>query len=218
MARSAAPARLQSPTRDTITGIVLAGGRGSRMGGIDKGLVPWHGRPLARHALERLAPQVRASAISANRHAPTYASWGVAVWPDTLTGFHGPLAGLLTAMVQARTTWVCTVPCDSPRFPADLVARLTRAATENAAPLALAATRDASGRLQAEPAFCLAHVGLRIALEQFLLGGGRRVREWAESEGAVLVPFDLSHDDPQAFANANTAADLANLASLSDAR
>jgi molybdopterin-guanine dinucleotide biosynthesis protein A len=103
------------------------------------------------------------------------------------------------------------VPCDSPRFPSDLVARLARAALARGAPLALAASRDGQGRLQPEPAFCLAHAGLRPGLEQFLQAGGRRVRQWAEAEGAVLVAFDLPQDDAQGFVNANTADDLAAL-------
>ena len=111
-----------------ITALVLAGGRGSRMGGVDKGLQGFRGLPLALHALQRLQPQVGRVMISANRNLPAYEAFGVPVWPDGLADHAGPLAGFLTALEHCTTPWLLTVPCDSPRFPADLAARLAAGA------------------------------------------------------------------------------------------
>ena len=110
--------------REDITGLVLAGGRGSRMGGVDKGLQNHHGVPLAMHALLRLAPQVGSTMINANRNLAAYESMGVPVWPDALPDYAGPLAGFLAGLERCETPWLVTVPCDSPLFPDDLVARL----------------------------------------------------------------------------------------------
>ena len=112
---------------EDITGLVLAGGRGSRMGGVDKGLQNHHGVPLALHALLRLAPQVGLTMINANRNLAAYESMGVPVWPDALADFAGPLAGFLAGLEHCDTPYLVTVPCDSPRFPEDLVARLASA-------------------------------------------------------------------------------------------
>ena len=114
--------------REDITGLVLAGGRGSRMGGVDKGLQDHRGIPLALHALRRLQPQVGTAMLSANRNLPDYEAMGVPVWSDSIEGYAGPLAGLLTGLEHARTDWLVTVPCDTPDFPSDLVDRLAEAA------------------------------------------------------------------------------------------
>ena len=113
--------------REQITGLVLAGGRGSRMGGVDKGLQSYHGVPLALHALLRLAPQVGSAMINANRNLAAYESFGVPVWPDALPDFAGPLAGFLAGLEHCETPYLVTLPCDSPLFPEDLVARLAQA-------------------------------------------------------------------------------------------
>ncbi|MFT3721179.1 molybdenum cofactor guanylyltransferase MobA [Pseudorhodoferax sp.] len=192
-----------------ITGLVLAGGRGSRMGGIDKGLVPFGGVPLALHALRRLQPQVGSLLINANRHPDVYAGFGVPVVRDAQPDFPGPLAGLLAGLAQARTPYLASVACDTPRFPHDLVARLAAAlAAQPAAGLAMAAAPDAHGRLRPQPVFCLLRAGLQARLRDFLAAGGRKVGAWAAAEHAVLVPFDRAGDDPQAFANANTPEEL----------
>lgn len=198
--------------RAEVTGLVLAGGNGSRMGGVDKGLQPFRGRPLAARALARLAPQVAAVAVNANRHAGIYAGWGAPVWPDADPDRPGPLAGFLAGLAHASTPWLATVPCDTPDFPADLVARLARAAQEADAPLAMAAVPGPDGRPMAEPVFCLLHADLRPGLADALRTGTRAVRRWAAAHPCALAVFDRPHDDPQAFRNANTLEELARMA------
>lgn len=192
-----------------ITGLVLAGGRGQRMGGADKGLLPFHGSTLAGHALRRLQPQVGAVALNANRHLDAYHRLGVPVWPDDVDGFAGPLAGLLVGLERAATPWLLSVPCDTPRFPPDLARRLADGlARQPGAQIAMALAPDGEGRLRRQPVFCLLHTGLRGSLRQFLASGGRRVGEWLEPFGPALVSFDTAADDPAAFANANTPDEL----------
>jgi molybdopterin-guanine dinucleotide biosynthesis protein A len=193
-----------------ITGLVLAGGRGSRMGGVDKGLQPFGGTPLARHALARLRPQVGALAVNANRHLDQYLFMGEPVWPDADTLFAGPLAGLLAGLTRSRTPWLATVPCDSPRFPRDLVRRLAEAAIASDTPIAMAASSAGRGPV-IEPVFCLVHTDLRDDLAEALAGGVRALREWAGHHSPALAVFDQPGDDPQAFANANTLEELAAL-------
>ena len=193
--------------REHITGLVLAGGRGSRMGGVDKGLQTLDGRPLAVHALERLAPQVGALMVNANRHLEAYGAFGVPVVHDADSDFPGPLAGMLAGLLEARTPWVVTVPCDSPRLPTDLVDRLFQAATQAGAPVALAATRGADGTLQPQPVFCLIATRLRDDLAAYLASGQRKIDRWTARHGHALAVFD----DEDAFANANTAQELAAL-------
>ena len=137
-----------------ITGLVLAGGRGSRMGGVDKGLQNHKGVPLALHALLRLQPQVGEVMINANRNLGAYESMGVPVWPDVQSDFPGPLAGVLVGLERCETPYLVTVPCDTPNFPLDLVDRLARALEAESAEIAMAATRE-SGEVMAQPVFCL---------------------------------------------------------------
>lgn len=183
-----------------ITGVVLAGGAGRRMGGADKGLERLHGEALASHALRRLRPQVAALLISANRNHDAYAAFGVPVVADALPDFAGPLAGLLAGLEQARTPYVVSVPCDTPGFPQDLVARLCQALAGGAP----AAYARAGGRHQ--PVFCLAHRHLAPHLRAYLEGGGRRMQQWLGSVGAAVADFG---EDAAPFDNLNTAQDLA---------
>ncbi|MFO6421345.1 molybdenum cofactor guanylyltransferase MobA [Hylemonella sp. W303a] len=185
-----------------ITGLILAGGRGSRMGGVDKGLQAFEGEPMVAHALRRLRPQVSAVAISANRHLPAYEAYGVPVWPDLLPDYPGPLAGLLSGLTHAATPWVLTVPCDAPRFPTDLASRLYRAVRERGADIALPVT----DRL--EPAFCLVATSLRDDLAKYLGMGERKVEAWARQHRWVEVPYRLQGNDAFAFANLNTEEEL----------
>lgn len=194
---------------ERITGLVLAGGRGRRMGGVDKGLQPYRGQPLALHALRRLAPQVGPLLLNANRHPDTYAAFGAPVLCDTLPDFAGPLAGFLAGMAACRTEWLVTVPCDSPEFPLDLVARLAAAAASAQADLAMAATRE-GGALQPQPVFCLLRAGLRASLQAFVDGGERKIDCWTARHHGVSVVFE----DAAAFANANTRQELDRLQSL----
>jgi len=110
-----------------ITGLILAGGRGSRMGGVDKGLQNFNGIPLALHTLMRLGPQVETVMVNANRNLSAYESFGASVWPDASADFAGPLSGFLVGLERAETPYVLTVPCDTPRLPLDLAERLAQA-------------------------------------------------------------------------------------------
>ncbi|GAB4042118.1 MAG: molybdenum cofactor guanylyltransferase MobA [Rubrivivax sp.] len=189
-----------------ITGLVLAGGRGSRMGGVDKGLQPHRGEPLARRALERLRPQVGALLVSANRHLDTYAGFGVPVCRDVLPGFAGPLAGLHAGLAACTTPWLVSVPCDTPDFPPDLVARLAAAQLAEGADIAVAACRE-GGVVRRQPVFCLVPAALRDDLEALLQTGERTVGRWLARHRVATAVFD----DAAAFFNANTADDLQRL-------
>jgi molybdopterin-guanine dinucleotide biosynthesis protein A len=189
-----------------ITGLILAGGRGSRMGGADKGLQNHQGAALALHALLRLGPQVGQLMINANRNLGAYESFGVPVWPDPVGEFAGPLAGFLAGLERCETPLLLTVPCDTPNFPEDLAARLAVALDAEQAELAYAVTME-DGREQAHPVFCLMKGELCESLVAFLHGGGRKIDTWFAQHRAVAVRFD----DASAFFNANTAAELAQL-------
>ena len=191
-----------------VTGLILAGGRGSRMGGVDKGLQNFHGMPLALHTMLRLQPQVGTLMINANRNIAAYESFGVPVWPDVLPDFAGPLAGFLTGLERCETPWLATAPCDTPLFPLDLVARLAFAAQEQDAEIAMAAGREEDGQIRPQPVFCLLRVDLMESLVRFTQGGGRKIDAWTARQRTVIVPFDGPDDDPRAFSNANTLADL----------
>ena len=194
-----------------ITGVVLAGGRGSRMGGVDKGLQNFNGMPLALHTLMRLAPQVGHAMINANRNLAAYESFGVPVWPDVLADYAGPLAGFLTALERCETRWLVTVPCDTPLFPQDFVARLAEAAQQQDAEIAMAAAREEDGQVRAQPVFCLLRVELLESLVRFTHGGGRKIDAWTSRHKTAVVTFDRPGDDPRAFFNANTLAELHQL-------
>ncbi len=186
-----------------ITGLVLAGGRGSRMGGSDKGLQTHRGMPLAMHALLRLAPQVGETMINANRNLGAYESMGAPVWPDALPDYPGPLAGFLTGLEHCTTPYLATVPCDSPLFPDDLVARLAAGLTVDDAEVAIAATIE-DGELRLQPVFCLMRASVLESLVRFTASGRRKIDVWTATLRSVAVTFD----DAQAFVNANTAAEL----------
>ncbi|ROR32320.1 molybdenum cofactor guanylyltransferase MobA [Inmirania thermothiophila] len=187
-----------------VTGAVLAGGRGRRMGGRDKGLLELAGRPLAAHILDALRPQCEALLINANRNREAYEALGVPVVGDALAGFQGPLAGFAAALAAATTPLVATVPCDSPLVPPDLVARL-RAALE-AAGAEIAVAHDGR-RLQ--PVFALLRRELLPSLEAYLAAGDRKIDLWYPRHRTVEVDFS---DRPEAFMNANEPEQLAELA------
>jgi molybdenum cofactor guanylyltransferase len=192
--------------RDDITGLILAGGRGSRMGGVDKGLQNHQGVPLAMHALLRLAPQVGQVMINANRNLGAYESMGVPVWPDALPDYAGPLAGFLAGLEHCETPYLVTVPCDTPGFPLDLVERLAAALAQADADIAMAATRE-GGALQVQPVFCLLKASLLESLVRFTQSGQRKIDRWTAQHRCVELPFD----DARAFFNANTLAELQQL-------
>lgn len=183
-----------------VTGIILAGGMGRRMGGVDKGLLPFHGRPLVTHVLERLRPQVTEILLNANREIESYQTFGYPVISDAIGGFAGPLAGLHCGMLAAKKPLVVTVPCDSPFLPVDLVQRLLDSLQQQQADLAVAKTGD-----QPHPVFCLCRTALLPDLTRFLEGGGRKIDAWYAGLNTVEVQFD---DEAEAFANFNTPAEL----------
>jgi molybdopterin-guanine dinucleotide biosynthesis protein A len=190
-----------------ITGLILAGGRGSRMGGVDKGLQPHQGVPLALHALLRLAPQVGELLINANRNLGAYEAMGAPVWPDSLPDYAGPLAGVLTGLEHCETPYMVTVPCDSPLFPEDLVARLAEALDAEDAEIAMAATPGPDSSRQVQPVFCLMKTELIESLVRFTQSGQRKIDKWTAQHRCVEVLFE----DEQAFANANTREELQQL-------
>lgn len=185
------------------TGVVLAGGLGRRMGGVDKGLQLLRGRPLMAWVLERLAPQVDELLVNANRNAAAHAVFGYPVVADLVPDFAGPLAGLHVALSRASHPLVATAPCDSPFLPEDYVARMRAALEAHSADLALASS---GGRLH--PVFCLCRRELLGDLEAYLGSGERRFEAWCRRQRHVEVTFD---DVPQAFANINTQEELMRL-------
>jgi molybdopterin-guanine dinucleotide biosynthesis protein A len=187
--------------RADITGIVLAGGQGRRMGGVDKGLVELDGRALCRHVLDRLAPQVGALVVNANQNLDAYAAFGAPVVADAVGGFAGPLAGLHAGLTRAATRFVVTVPCDSPFLPADLVPRLAAALVARDAQVAAAKTHG-----QPHPVFALVRRDVLPHLAAFLAAGGRKIDAWYATLAFVEVPFD---DEADAFRNINTVDELA---------
>ena len=221
-----------------VCAVVLAGGMGSRMGGVDKGLQMLASKPLAKHCVQRLKAQTLGSpgliAINANRNADLYSSWGFPVWADELEGYAGPLAGFETGLQHCTNSqegdaaapegyrYLLTVSCDTPCFPLDLMERLARALEFPAfgpqgADIAVAGAPEQDGKgawtLRPQPVFCLLRTALAPSLRAFLASGGRKVDAWTAQHRTVVVAFDQAQDDPQAFFNANTLAELRSLES-----
>jgi len=178
-----------------VTGLVLAGGRGTRMGGVDKGLVILAGRPMVAHVLAALAPQVAAIVINANRNQAHYGALGWPVVADRLAGFPGPLAGFAAGLEASTTDYVVTAPCDAPRLPADLVQRLGRTLVAESAEVCVA--HDGT-RLQ--PVFALLSRGVLDSLSAYLAGGGAKIDRWYAQLRMAQCDFS---DQPEAFANVN---------------
>jgi len=197
-----------------ISAIVLAGGRGSRMGGVDKGLQSFRGQPLALHSLQRLrgTGSVGPVMLNANRNLEQYQAFGAPVWPDGLADYAGPLAGFLVGLAHCQTPYLLTLPCDTPLFPLDLVPRLGATLQAQNAQIAMAAApeRDESGqtRLRKQPVFCLMRTDLLPGLMDFTQAGGRKIDAWAAQQRLAIVAFDQAGDDPLAFFNANTLDEL----------
>jgi molybdopterin-guanine dinucleotide biosynthesis protein A len=183
-----------------ITGVVLAGGQGRRMGGVDKGLQVLRGKPMVVWVIERFAPQVDEIIVNANQNLDVYGAFGHRVVPDAIGGYVGPLAGLHRGLSEARHELVATVPCDSPFLPTDLVTRLRSALESADAELAVARTGD-----QPHPVFCLCRKSALPGLSSFLAGGGRKIDAWYAAMKVVEVQFD---DEPDAFSNINTETEL----------
>ncbi len=206
---------------DAVCAVILAGGRATRMGGVDKGLQIFRGRSLTAVALDRLRQQQGGApariGINANRNLAQYQALGLPVWSDTIAGFAGPLAGFLAAMrqCQGHCDYLLSVPCDSPLYPLDLLPRLAHALLAQQADVAMAMApegqEDGSIVLRPQPVFCLMRTRLADSLQDFMDGGGRKIGAWTASQRQTKVAFDAAHDDPRAFSNANTLDDLHDL-------
>lgn len=193
--------------KQLITGLILAGGRGTRMGQVDKGLQNFRGAPMALHALMRLSPQVGEIIINANQNLAVYESFGTQVWPDQIEGYAGPLAGIQTGLVHCETPYLLTVPCDSPLLPTDLAERLSLGLLSNDADLAVAVTteyEDGVARRQPHPVFSLLKASLLDDLTAFLTQGGRKVDAWFQHLRIAEVVFE----DNTGFRNINTLQEL----------
>jgi len=184
----------------SVSGLILAGGKGSRMGGVDKGLQSFRGRRLVDHVYERFAPQVGGVIINANQNHDEYKSFGVRVVSDAIGGFAGPLAGLHAGLSVSKRPFLVSVPCDSPFLPTDLVERLFARIDDSGAELAVAKTGD-----QPHPVFSLMRRGVLDHLTDFLKGGGRKIDAWYATLNVVEVGFD---DEAAAFSNINTREEL----------
>lgn len=191
------------PNKQQITGLILAGGRGSRMGGVDKGLQPLDGLPLVAHVIQRLAPQVGQLMINANQNLPTYQKFSFPVIQDEVSDFPGPLAGVQAGLHRCTTPYLLTVPCDGPFLPTDLVARLGTALESEDADVAIAVTGEGESQ-QMQPVYCLMKTALLPQVEGYLQSGKRRVDGWFAPLKVAKVHFD----DEAAFRNINTLEEL----------
>jgi molybdenum cofactor guanylyltransferase len=204
-------------SRDRVTGVVLAGGRSRRMGGGDKGLLELAGKPMLRHVIDRLAPQVKTTIINANGDPQRFAAFALPVVADTVEGFVGPLAGVLAGMRWSTRNmpaarWIVTAPGDAPLLPRDLVERMIEAAAEREDTIAVA---QSGGEMH--PVIGLWPIALMQDLEEQLKAGVRKVQQWADRHGAVAVPFPCARFcglsiDP--YYNANTPQELGELRAM----
>ncbi len=183
-----------------VTGIILAGGKARRMGGVNKGLVPFRGKPLIAHVLERFMPQVDSLIINANQDIDRYSRWGYPVISDSIPDFAGPLAGFLAGMTAASTPLLATVPCDTPFLPSNLLQQLSLALDSGDFELATVRTGQ-----HLQPVFCLCKTSIRPSLSAFLQEGEHKVESWFERLRMVAVDFP---DQSEAFANFNTLREL----------
>ena len=192
---------------EQITGLILAGGRAQRMGGIDKGLIPFHQKPLIETTIQRLKTQVGPILINANRNITKYAVYGYPVIMDETPDFSGPLAGFLMGLKNCKTPYLLTTPCDSPLFPEDLGAKLASELEQANLDLVYASSKEADGKVWAQPVFCLMRANLQDSLISFLDKGDLKIDRWFKELKSGTVIFD----NAQAFANANTPEELQSL-------
>ena len=198
-------------TSAQITGLILAGGRAQRMGGIDKGLIPFHGKPLIESAISRLKPQVSTILINANRSITKYSHYGYPVLMDETPDFSGPLAGFSIGLKHCKTPYLLTSPCDSPLLPTDLAKNMAIELEENNLELVFASSKEADGKIWAQPVFCLMKSSLQDSLNTFLSKGDLKIDRWFKELRSGTVVFE----NPQAFANVNTPEELAALERIS---
>ena len=190
-----------------ITGLILAGGRAQRMGGIDKGLIPFHGRPLIESAIEALKRQTGQLLINANRNLAQYSTYGYPVVSDVTLDFSGPLAGFSAGLATCKTRYLLTAPCDSPLLPPDLSERLAGELEASGAQLVYASTEELDGKIWSQPVFCLMRSDVADSLNQFLTKGDLKIDHWFKDLHTSTVIFKNS----QAFANINTPEELKHL-------
>lgn len=198
---------------DDVTGVVLAGGQGKRMGTADKGLQLLDGKPLVAHVIDRLRPQVSTLIVNANRNQSEYAAFGYPVCSDEPLDWSGPLAGFLTGLRHCKTLYLVTAPCDAPFLPSRLVEDLHRSLEEKQADLAVAVSKD-DEYCRVQPAFCLMKASLVQNLESFLVGGGRKIEQWYATLKVATACFNERHG----FENVNTPEELARLQGMSGDR
>lgn len=201
-------------TSEHITGLILAGGRAQRMGGIDKGLIPFHCKPLIESAISRLKPQVSTILINANRSITKYAHYGYPVLMDETPDFSGPLAGFAVGLKHCKTPYLLTSPCDSPLLPDDLAEKMAAELENNNLELVFASSKEEDGKIWAQPVFCLMKSHLQDSLDTFLSKGELKIDRWFKELRSGTVVFE----NPQAFANVNTPEELAVLEKISSCR
>ena len=198
-------------TSEHITGLILAGGRAQRMGGIDKGLIPFHGKALIESAIGRLKPQVSTILINANRSITKYSHYGYPVVMDETPDFSGPLAGFSVGLKHCKTPYLLTSPCDSPLLPIDLAEKMAVELEDNNLELVFASSKEADGKIWSQPVFCLMKNSLQDSLDAFLSKGDLKIDRWFKELRSGTVVFE----NAQAFSNVNTPEELTALEKVS---
>jgi molybdopterin-guanine dinucleotide biosynthesis protein A len=198
-------------TSQHITGLILAGGRAQRMGGIDKGLISFHGKPLIESAINRLKPQVSTILINANRSITKYSHYGYPVLMDETPDFSGPLAGFSVGLKHCKTPYLLTSPCDSPLLPSNLAEKMATELENQKLELVYASSKEDDGMIWAQPVFCLMKSSLQDSLHAFLSKGDLKIDHWFTELRSGTVVFESA----QAFANVNTPEELAALEKIS---
>jgi molybdopterin-guanine dinucleotide biosynthesis protein A len=198
-------------TSEHITGLILAGGRAQRMGGIDKGLIPFHGKPLIESAISRRKPQVSTILINANRSITKYSHYGYPVLMDETLDFSGPLAGFSVGLKHCKTPYLLTSPCDSPLLPIDLATKMAAQLEDKDLELVFASSKEDDGKIWSQPVFCLMKSNLQDSLNAFLSKGDLKIDRWFKELRSGTVVFENS----QVFANVNTLEELAALEKVS---
>jgi molybdopterin-guanine dinucleotide biosynthesis protein A len=198
-------------TSQHITGLILAGGRAQRMGGIDKGLISFHGKPLIESAISRLKPQVSTILINANRSITKYSYYGYPVLMDETPDFSGPLAGFSVGLKHCKTPYLLTSPCDSPLLPINLAGTMAEELEDKNLELVYASSKEADGTIWAQPVFCLMKSNLHNSLTSFLSKGDLKIDRWFKELKSGTVVFE----NAQAFSNVNTPDELAALERVS---
>lgn len=198
-------------TANQITGLILAGGRAQRMGGIDKGLIPFHGKPLIESTITRLKPQVSTILINANRSITKYSHFGYPVLMDETPDFSGPLAGFSVGLKHCKSPYLLTSPCDSPLLPTDLAEKMAGELEGKNLELVFASSKEDDGKIWSQPVFCLMRRDLKDSLDTFLSKGDLKIDRWFKELRSGTVVFE----NAQAFANVNTPEELAALEEVS---